>query len=330
MPEPAAEPQPKRHPRFWLWAPYVLILTAFVVWSGVWLGLSLKLRSEIDARAKALRAQGYQVAWSAMKVEGWPFRFELALTETRLGEPSGWAVAAPILKGVSAPWAADRWTFAAADGLTLTRPGKGPLAVAGRAIRASVSGLGGAAPRLSFEGLDLSLSPAAGGQPAPFSAADRFEVHLQPGPDDQAALLIRLEDAKLEPASALSHLATTLNLTWDSRLAHLSALKGANWTGAVRAWTAAGGTMNVTDGKLTLGGLTLQGSGGPLTVGDDGRLRGSVAMTVSRGGGVNLGGIRLGGVNVGGLSFSGAMPLKFENGGAAFGAFPVGPALKVY
>ncbi len=330
MPEPSAEPQPKRHGRFWLFAPYVLILAAFVAWSGVWWAMSTKLRSEVESRAQALRAQGYQVAWTAMKVEGWPFRFELSLTDPRLGEPSGWALAMPALKGVSAPWAPDRWTFAAADGLTLTRPGKGPLAVSGRAIRASVSGLGGSEPRLSFEGLDLSLSPAPGGQPAAFSAADRFELHLQPGPDDQAALLIRVEDAKLEPGSALSHIATTLELTWDSRLSHLSAFKGVGWANAVRAWTAAGGAMSVADGKLALGGLTLQGSGGPLTVGDDGRLRGSVGMTVSRGGGVNLGGIRLGGLNIGGLSFSGSMPLKFEDGRAAFGGFPVGAALKVY
>ena len=224
----------------------------------------------------------------------------------------------------------DRWIVAAPDGLTLNRPGKGPLAVTGRAIRASVGGLGGAEPRFSFEGLDLSLSPGPGGQPAAFSAADRVEAHLQPGPDDQAALLIRIEDAKLLAGSPLARLATTLDLTWDARLSHLSALKGASWPRAVQGWTAAKGAMTVAQAKIGLGGLELQGAGGPLTVGADGRLSGLTGLSVTKGGGLTIAGLHVGGVSVGGLSFSGSMPLTFENGEAAIGAFPLGPALKIY
>ena len=330
MPEPSAFPQPKRRSRFWLWAPYVAVLVALIAWSGVWFAMTLRLRAELTDRAKALRAQGYAASWSAVEIAGWPFRLDVTLTQAVFGEPSGWAVAAPLVKAESMPYAPDHWILVAPQGLTLTRPGKGPLAVAGRAIRASAGGLGSAEPRFSFEGLDLSLSPGPGGQPAAFAAADRVELHLQPGPDDQAALLIRIEDAKLAPATPLARLATTLNLTWDSRLSHLSALKGRDWPSAVRAWTASGGAMTVAQGKIGLGGLVLEGSGGPLTVGDDGRLRGSVPLTVSKGGGLDVGGVRLGGIKIGGLSFSGAMPLRFEDGQAALGAFPVGPALKVY
>jgi hypothetical protein len=332
MPEPSAFPQPaaRRPRRFWLWAPYVLVLAALIAWTVVWWTMSLRLQSELDARAKDLRAHGYAASWTGIKVDGWPFRLDLTLTEPRFGEPSGWAAAAPILKGETMPYAPDHWIFAAPQGLTVTRPGKGPLAVAGRAIRASVGGLGSPRPRFSFEALDLTLSPAPGGQPAAFSSADRLELHLQPGPDDQAALLVRIEDAKLEPASNLARLAPTLELTWDSRLSHLSALRGPGWPAAVQAWTAAGGAMSVGDARIALGGLTLQGAGGSLTVDPDGRLRGVASLSVAKGGGLNLGGLRLGGVSIGGLSFSGAMPLRFEDGRASFGAFPVGPALKIY
>ena len=330
MPEPSPPPQPKRHGRFWLWAPYVVVLIALIAWSGVWLAMSLRLQGELNARARALKAQGYQASWSGMKVDGWPFRLDLTLTDPRFAEPSGWAAAAPLLKGEAEPYAPDHWIFAATQGLTLTRPGKGALTVAGRAIRASVSGLGSARPRLSFEGLDLMLSAAPGGQPAALSSADRLELHLQPGPDDQGALLIRVQGAKLDASANLARIAPTLDLTWDSRLSHLSALRGAGWAPAVRAWTAAGGAMSVADARLKLGGLTLQGAGGSFTVGPDGRLQGSTPLTVGQGGGLNLGGIRIGGLNIGGLSFSGAMPLTFEDGRARFGAFPIGAALKVY
>jgi hypothetical protein len=330
MPEPSALPQPARPRRFWLWAPYVLVLAALIAWTGVWWTMNLRVRSQLNVRAAALRAHGYQASWTGLKIDGWPFRLDVTLTEPRLADPSGWGVAAPILKSEVLPYAPDHWILAATEGLTLTRPGKGPLAVSGRAIRASVSGLGGARPRFSFEALDLSLAPAPGGQPAAFSSADKLEAHLQPGPDDQAALLIRIEDARLERLAALARLAPTLNLTWDARLSHLSALHGADWPSAVRAWTAAGGAMSVADAKIALGGLTLQGSGGVLTVGDDGRLSGAAPMSVGKGGGVSLGGIHLGGISIGGLSFSGSMPLTFEGGRVAFGAFPLGPALKIY
>jgi hypothetical protein len=330
MPEPSPLLQPKRHGRFWLWAPYVLLLIAMIVWSGVWLAMSLGIQSQLNARAKALRARGYQASWTAMTVNGWPFRLDLTLTNPNFAEPSGWALAAPVLKGEAEPYTPTHWIFAASEGLTLTRPVKGPLTVAGRAIRASVSGLGTAQPRFSFEGLDLILSAAPGGQPAALSSASRLELHLQPGPDDQGALLIRVEGGALDPSANLSRIARSLDLTWDSRLSHLSALKGPGWGPAVQAWTAAGGVMTVADAKLKLGGLTLQGAGGALTVGPDGRLRGSTPLSVGQGGGINLGGLRIGGLSVGGLSFTGAMPLTFEDGRARFGAFPIGAALKVY
>jgi hypothetical protein len=330
MPEPSPLLQPKRHGRFWLWAPYVLLLIALIAWSGVWLAMSLGIQSQLNDRAKSLRTRGYQASWTAMTVNGWPFRLDLTLTNPRFAEPSGWAVAAPVLKGEAEPYAPTHWIFAASEGLTLTRPGKGPLTVAGRAIRASVSGLGTAQPRLSFEGLDLMLSAAPGGQPAALSSASRLELHLQPGPDDQGALLIRVEGGKLDSSANLSRIAPTLDLTWDSRLSHLSALRGAGWAAAVQAWTAAGGAMSVADAKLKLGGLTLQGAGGSLTVGPDGRLRGSTPLGVGKGGGIDLGGLRIGGLSIGGLSFSGAMPLTFEDGRARFGALPFGAALKVY
>ena len=287
MPEPSASPQPARPRRFWLWAPYVVVLAALIAWTVVWWAMSLRLQSELDAQAKNLRAHGYAASWTDLKVDGWPFRMDLTLTQPRFGEPSGWAVAAPMLKGETAPYAPDHWIFAAPQGLTLTRPGKGPLTVSGRAIRASVGGLGSPRPRFSFEALDLALSPAPGGQPAAFSSADRLELHLQPGPDDQAALLIRIEDAKLAPSANLARIAPTLDLTWDSRLSHLSALHGKDWPAAVQAWTAAGGAMSVAAAKLSLGGLSLEGSGGTLTVGDDGRLRGVASLTVAKGGGLN-------------------------------------------
>jgi hypothetical protein len=302
------------------------VLAALVVWTGIWLQVKSGVETGLARQAAALRTKGWGVSWTGPRISGWPFRMDVTVDQVRLGEPSGWAMTAPTLKAEGLPYEPGHWIVAAPDGLTLFRPVKGPLAVAGRAIRASVSHLGGGRPRLSFEALDLTLTPQAGGQPAVLSAAKRLELHLQPGPDDQAALLVRIEDGRLNPQSALGHLAPRLQLTWDARLSHVSALKGVDWPAAVIAWSVAGGAMTVADADLALGDLSLRGSGGTLTVGQDGRLRGSTPLTLAD----KRGGLHLGGLNLGALTFSGPLALRFDGGRASIGPFPVGPALKVY
>ena len=318
MPEPHAPSQPKKPRRFWLFAPYVLVLIALIAWTGLWWVEKVKLQRAVTDQAAALSAQGYTASFSRMTVTGWPFRMKLNLSDVRLGESSGWALASPLVLSEVLPYAPDHWIVAAPQGLTLTRPGKGALGVSGRAIRASVSGLGSAQPRFSFEGLDLVLGPGPGGLPAPFSSALRLELHLQPGPDDQAALLVRVEGAVLEPSAPLAAIqpGKPFDLTWDSRLSHLSALRGPNWPAALQAWAAAGGAMTVADGKIGLGGLTLQGQGGPLTVGPDGRLRGTLPLKLTS--------------LFNRLSIlSGPLAVRFGDAGAMLGPVNLGPSLKV-
>lgn len=330
MPDADAARQSKTPGRFWLWAPYGVVLIALLAWSGVWWAENLALRRELTAQAAQWRRQGRAVSWASLAIDGWPFRLHLTLTDFKAAEPSGWALAAPSFEAVGLPYSANVWTIAAPQGLVLTRPGKGALNISGQSIRASLGGLGSASPRYAFEGRSLSLAPAPGAQAAAFSSADLVELHLQPGPDDQAALLIRLQNARLDPSVNLARLAPALDLTWDARLTRLSTLKGRDWSGAVRAWTAAGGTMSVAAAVLGLDRLALQGAGGPLTVGEDGRLSGTVGLSVTKGAGIGLGGLRLGGVNIGGLAFSGALPLRFQDGRASLGPFPLGPAFKIY
>jgi hypothetical protein len=328
MPEPAQAPQdktwtPKAQParprRFWLWAPYIALLVAILAWSVAWLVMKLRLEHELDARAQALRARGYAASWSARSVGGYPFRLDVTFDQPRLGEPSGWAVAAPVLKAEAYAYLPDRWIFVAPQGLTLIRPGKGPLAVAGQAIRASVGDLGGPAPRFSFEGLGLTMAAGPGGQPGPIASAARIELHLQPGPDDQAALLVRVQDAQLSPDAPLGRLAPLkpVTLVWDLRLSHLSAFAAApDWPSAVRAWTIRGGAVAVAKVSISAGSVALQGNSGTLTVGADGRLAGDLPLGLQTG--------------KDGLAGPPLMALSLQGGRARLGLVDLGPALKVY
>ena len=282
MPDPATAS--KSRLRLGLWAPYVAVLVLAIAGGAGWFALKMRLEQGLDEATLRLRAQGYAVSWRARRVDGFPFRLDLTLEQPRIAEPSGWALAAPALKGEAYAYEADHWIFVAPLGLVVTRPGKGALEVTGQAMRASLAGLP-AAPRFSFEGVKLAFKPQPGAAPGSLSSAERLELHLQPGPDDQAALLVRLGVGHTDLPPALSRLANGQPVSglWDSRLSHFSRLAGPDWPSAVRRWTAAGGAMSLMSADLTAGQTAISVGAATLTVGSDGRLRGAMPLTLRQG-----------------------------------------------
>jgi hypothetical protein len=328
MPDPLASPQPQRpvaRPRrFWLFAPYVALLIAVLAWSAYWWMASGRLQRRIVDEAKALQAQGDTAQWSSLKVDGYPFRLRVVMIGPKLADSAGWGLSATRLEAMALAYAPDRWVLAAPQGLILSRPGQGDVSVSGKTIRASVSAIGSAQPRLAFEGDGLDLAPAQGAAPPSFATIDRLDLDLQPGPNDQAAFLVRLDGATLRPETGLARMAAgkPFSLLWDARLTRLSALRGSNWPGAVQAWRNAGGSMTVAEAKLGLGGLTLQGQGGPLSVDPDGRLKGELPLKLDASQISNS-------ALIGALGLLGPVPLRFQDGRASIGPIPVGAALKI-
>ena len=188
----------------------------------------------------------------------------------------------------------------------------------GQAIRASVTGLGSPAPRFSFQGLKLTFSPEPGAAPPSLGAADLLEAHLQPGPNDQAALLIRLDGGRPPLSAAANGTDQNLALVWDSRLSHMSALSGSDWPSAVKRWSAGGGVMTFVNAQLTLGGLQLSAKPATLTVGQDGRLQGVVPLALSQGRAART------------LFGSAPLTLTFQGGATRLGPLPLGPAFRVF
>jgi hypothetical protein len=147
---------------------------------------------------------------------------------------------------------------------------------------------------------------------------------MQPGPNEQAALLVRLDGGVLRPEAGLAQMAAgkPFSLYWDARLTRLGALRGSNWPGALQAWRDAGGSMTVADTRLGLGGVTLHGQGGPLSVDPDGRLKGEIPLKLDAGQAANQPLLQA-------LGLLGPVPLRFQDGRASIGPMPVGAALKI-
>ncbi len=249
-----------------------------VGWSGAWVYLRGQTASRLDAAAEQARAAGWQAQWSGRTISGYPFRIDVVLNDLVLSEPSGWGVSTPQLRAETYAYRLGHWIGYVPDGLTLSRPGAAPLQVRAKVLRASLNGLGRIPPRLSVEGDALTFNAAAGGPLPTFTSAAKLQLHLRPGPDDQGAALFRLDNAAAEPSRWLGRVAQgrPVTVVFDGVFSNASALKGANWADAVRAWTGAGGRLNLRSAQLSAGDAALNATAGQLSVGFDGRLRGDL------------------------------------------------------
>jgi hypothetical protein len=281
LPDPAPA---RKYLRLGLWLPFAIAGVAVVAWSGLWIWARGQAETRMDAAVADLARAGYQVGWKTRAIGGYPFRLDITLTETRVHEPSGWAFEAPRLEAEGFLHAPGHWVFAAPQGLTFVRPQGGPVAVTGQTIRASLTNLDKRPPSFSFQGLKLAFSPVAGAQPYFLSAAEKVEFHLRAGPDDEGGAFLQVDGGRAGPTGLFANLAGAkpIAIQWNSTLSKMSKFAGANWADAVRAWTAGGGRMTVRNAGVTAGDVSLGVSGGSLGVGADGRLRGTLPLTLRR------------------------------------------------
>lgn len=282
-PPPLPDPDPARKPRrFWLYAPFVLLLVAAAAWSAGWVYLSGEAAKQMDAEAGRFRAAGYDIAWRDRFIGGYPFRLDVTLTDARLREPSGWALAAPRLEAEAFVHALGHWVFATPEGLTFTRPVGGAVEVKAALLHASLHDLDRRLPSFSFEGAKLNFTPAPGAQPFALSAADHVELHLRPGPDDQGAVLFKLEGGKARLSGLFARMAgdKPISIVWDSLLTRMSGFQGSGWHDAARAWSQGGGTIQVRQAGITAGDALIGAQSGNLGVDSDGRLSGALDVTL--------------------------------------------------
>ncbi|MEO8813003.1 MAG: DUF2125 domain-containing protein [Caulobacteraceae bacterium] len=273
LPDPAPSGKPRR---LWLYAPFALLLALIVAWSGVWLWMSGQVAARMDRTRDRLSAAGYPIGWASRRIAGYPFRLDVDLTGARLGEPSGWSISAPVLKAEAFVFAPGHWVMAAPDGARIVRPLGGPVTVGAKVLRASIQALGQSPPRLSVEGLGLTFATPPGAGPFFLTAAGAFHLHTRAGPNDQGAIYVELDDARAALSGLVARIAggKPLTLVADAIYSHASALTGRDWPSAVRAWSAAGGALDVRHIRVAAGEAMLDASAGTLTVGPDGRLRG--------------------------------------------------------
>jgi hypothetical protein len=278
QPSDSAAPAARKPRRLGLYIPWGLAAILAIAWSLGWLWLAHETGARIDASAAGLRAAGWQASWGSRRVSGYPFRLDTDFTDLRLTDPSGWGVAVPQLKGEAYVFAPAHWIIAAPAGLTFTRPGGGPVAVAARLLRASINSWAKSPPNIVLQGDDLTLTPGAGAGPFWLQSAKTLQIATRSGPDDQGEVWFNLVGGTVSSESWMGQIARggPVNITLDGIVFRAGTLRGGDWRDAARNWTHSGGGLDVRQFTLTAGEASLDSRRGSLAVGDDGALVGEL------------------------------------------------------
>jgi hypothetical protein len=278
---PAARKPPNR---WWLYGPYLALALAALAWSGAWVWLRGQVAVRLDAMAAHAAVGGPSVGWDHVRVGGYPFRIEVVVDGARASTPSGWGGAAPQIRAESYAYDLKHWIAYAPKGIVLNRPGAGPVAVTGQALRASLALEEPGRTRVSLEGLKLAFAPTAGAKPFALLVADHLDAHTRPAGPNQVEFLVQLQGARFAPTTLIGRIAgaAPVSSAWHGTLSKAAALEGRDWPDMARTWAAAGGVITVMGGELDAGPVRLDVSGGALSVGPDGKLNGRLTFGLAR------------------------------------------------
>lgn len=320
---------PRKHSRRGLYIPFLLLALLIVAWSAAWFWLRGEAEQRMDAGTLALRQAGYTVSWQERRISGYPFRLDADFVNFVIAEPSGWGVAATSLKAEAYIYALNHWVAYAPYGVILNRPIGGRVGIGGKALRASIADIDKDVPRIAVEGAGLTFTRAQDAQPYPLQSADHLDFALRPGPDDQGAVLLKVDGARMQLPGLLSRVADgqPVDIDLEVILSKMSAFAGPNWRAMARNWAAGGGTAQVRKASLTAGGAEIVGHGDGLVVGPDGRVQGRLDVDLRKAGDAlsNMSG----GMIPPEAAFGGAT-LSFRNGETTLGPLHVAPAPRLF
>lgn len=277
---PSRKPHKARRRR--LFTPFVLAAVVAGGWSYGWFWLRGQAEQRMDAQAADLKSRGYDLSWGQRRFSGFPFRMNVDLTDARVAEPTGWAVRAPQLKGEAEIFDLTHWVLVAPQGVVLTRPEAGDVTITGQALRASISHIKEYPPRMSVEGVKLTFTPAPGSKPFQLVSAENMQLHVRGGPEDQGAIFFKAGGAKTAFTGLLGRIAQdkTASMLLETRLSHVSSLRGRNWEQAVKQWSAAGGQITFQQSQLLAGDAEGKAESGVLSVDSQGRLTGALEVAL--------------------------------------------------
>ncbi|MGL4729059.1 MAG: DUF2125 domain-containing protein [Bosea sp. (in: a-proteobacteria)] len=311
---PAA--MPGERSRFWLYAPYAVVLLLLVGWAGFWFMVKGRVAAGVDAWMVREAEAGRDWSCARRSIAGFPFRIEVKCDEVKLirrNDPSAPEMSLGRLLVVAQVY----------DPRHIIAESPGPLAgVWADGRKAEVSWekaqLSLRSSRNGFERASLvaekPVLATSGFDAEPLRAA-RSEAHLRPAPSRAAdhAYELSLDVTGLASAmlDQLSGTPGPTNIKLSATATRAGALVGGLTPATIEAWRVAGGVVELQRFGMMKGRAVLEGSG---WVGLDELRRVRGKIDASQSGIDQIGGMRLGGLLDAGALFAGRPAVTTEGG----------------
>ncbi|MGO4673282.1 DUF2125 domain-containing protein [Bosea sp. 2YAB26] len=297
-------PSERRRGRFWLYAPFALLVLLALAWSGFWFVVKGRVVEGLD-RVVAREAQmGRTWTCSDRSVAGFPFRIEvrcagLTLTSSRWGD---------TVKVETGPSVAVGQIYT--PGLVILEV-KGPLQAAlpeGRKLDLGWSQLEASLAlkerepeRFSMVLVEPNATLTAPGASDETWRANQLDVHLRRNParfatEQVADLALTAKGSVLPALDALLGTTEPGDVEMQASLTQSLAFKAGFNPDALEAWRTTGGQIELMRLLMTKGAARLEASG-RLLLDQTHRLSGQIDAGVA---GIDrIGGIKLGGLAAG-------------------------------
>ena len=242
-----------------------------VVYSGWWFVTARVFGARIDAWIAGQRAAGAKISPAEVSITGYPFSFSIKLTDVALAWPTGFGFTGQSLKVRTRPWSLRSFKVNATGGFALTLPpgsDRPALTVAGETLNGHTRFYDTALP-VAMDLTADTVSVAQAGQTAPAAPEmtvatvdfDGVRPANAPKADTDVAYDVSLKLMDLSAQLLESNpLGGTIRQT--SLHGQLLGVPPATWDAAgIKAWSDAGGTVNVPDAAIVWGALSVTGNG---------------------------------------------------------------------
>jgi len=340
-----------RHSRRGIIVPFLIVGLALAGWTGWWFYLTQQIEARLAAQVQVLRDDGWTITHGEVTTTGWPFRARVDIPLLSALAPSGHGVDAFEVVAEANAYNPDKWMVLAPRGLTVTRAGKGKVAITGDGARFSISHLRDRFPDVRAELIRPIFTPLTGAEPFPIASADRVELYTRPHltdglqSTDELDLLFVLTDARGRPGGPVAGAAQQghLSLKLETVIQQASRLTGADSAGVFGNWTRAGGRFTHVLGEVSAGESRALLRSDLLSAGPDGRLQGSLSVKAEKPLAAisGLAGSSSGAVNTMGATGAAAatavrgdqpldLVIRFERGRTWLGPFALAPAPKLF
>ena len=252
----------------------VIVLAAALLWSGWWVVGARATKAAFEGWLEAQRGAG-RVAEAAVRVRGFPFRFDTTFSDLEIGEEGAWLWSAERFQTLMLSYAPDRAVLAWPGPQRIETPG-GPVVVEGAEATASIRV--GVSADLPLERVALVARDVRADGPAGRVAAAELRVAAEregDAPDYHLGLFVSRLSLPIFPR-ARAVLPPVVELVRVDAVARLSSAPGRASAGAPPELEA----LEIAEARVDWGGARLVVSGGPVEIGRDGAPYGRLAVRV--------------------------------------------------